>query len=168
MLILSLGVPRSGTIMVFNILREILEYKGIEFDSVNTNYPETEVYLSTYEFDRNVLMHAHNVLPAVQKVLPKQDVVAFFNFRDPRDVLVSMMRLHDHTFEKCLELTEISFNHFKKAQEFPGVMFIPYNHLINSTEAFIFQIAQRVGVFLSLDVIKQMRKATSIEAHKKL
>jgi hypothetical protein len=168
MLILSLGVPRSGTILVFNIVREILTRQDISFTSVNTNYPETEAFLAKYDFQENVLMHAHNVLPEVQKAIVKPDVYTFFNYRDPRDVLVSMMRLHDYSFEKCLELTNISFNHFKKAREIPGIMFIPYNHIIAATEACIFQIAQRLNIFLSLEEVKNIRKATSMEAHKKI
>ncbi|MGH8246736.1 MAG: sulfotransferase domain-containing protein [Gammaproteobacteria bacterium] len=168
MLILSLGVPRSGTIFVFNVLREALTRRRIEFSSVNANYPETTAYLSRYDFSGNVLMHAHNVLPEVQRVLPRENVRAFFNFRDPRDVLVSMMRLHDYSFEKCLELVDISFAQFTTARKFPGVMFIPYTHVMASPDAVIFQVAQKAGVFLSLDEVVQIRKATSIESHTKI
>jgi len=168
MLILSLGVPRSGTILVFNVLREILEHRNIEFRTVNTNYPETTAFLEKHDFSGNVLMHAHNVLPAVQKVIPRRDVITFFNYRDPRDVLVSMMKLHDESFEKCLELTEISFNHLLIARRFPRIMFIPYTQLMSSTEACIFQIAQKLGIFLSLKTVSQIREATSLEAHKKV
>lgn len=167
-LILSLGVPRSGTIFVFNVLREALTRRGIVFSSVNANYPETTTYLSRYDFSGNILMHAHNVLPEVQKVLSRQDVRAFFNFRDPRDVLVSMMRLHDYSFEKCLELVDISFAQLETARKFPDVMFIPYTHVMASPEALIFQIALKVGVFLSLDEVVQIRKATSIESHTRI
>lgn len=168
MLILSLGVPRSGTILVFNALREVLTRRGLEFSSVNANYPETAAFLSSYDFTGNVLMHAHNVLPEVQKVLPRPDVRAFFNYRDPRDVLVSMMRLHDYGFEKCMELVDISFAQLQIARKFPGVMFIPYPHLMSAPEALIFQVAQKIGVFLSLDEVAAIRKATSIESHTKI
>lgn len=168
MLILSLGVPRSGTILVFNVIREILTRQQITFSAVNTNYPETEAFLSKYDFQGNVLMHAHNVLPEVQKVIPMRHVYTFFNYRDPRDVLVSMMRLHDYNFEKCLELSNISFNHFNKAREFSGIMFIPYHHLVTATDACIFQIAQRLNIFLNLETVKLIRRATSMEAHKKI
>lgn len=168
MLILSLGVQRSGTILVFNVLREILTRREVPFSSVNTNYPETTAFLSAYDFRENVLMHAHNVLPAVQAVLPREDVHAFFNYRDPRDVVVSMMRLHDYSFEKCLELTDIAFAQFRKAREFPTIMFIPYVHLMASPEALIFQIAQRLGYLLNLDEVAQIRRLTSLEAHRKI
>lgn len=78
MLILSLGVPRSGTILVFNVIREILTRQQITFSAVNTNYPETEAFLSKYDFQGNVLMHAHNVLPEVQKVIPMRHALYIF------------------------------------------------------------------------------------------
>lgn len=79
-----------------------------------------------------------------------------------------MMRLHDYNFEKCLELSNISFNHFNKAREFSGIMFIPYHHLVTATDACIFQIAQRLNIFLNLETVKLIRRATSMEAHKKI
>lgn len=168
MLILSLGIPRSGTILVFNILREILTRKKIPFASVNTNYPETTAFLSGYDFRENVLMHAHNLLPAVQKVLPRPDVHAFFNYRDPRDVVVSMMRLHDYSFEKCMELTDISFAQYRQARRFPKIMFIPYAQLLESTESFIPRLAERLGCTLTQDEVEQIKEATSLEAHRKI
>ena len=167
-LILSLGVPRSGTILIFNVLREALALRGIPFTTVNTNYPETTAFLSGYDFSGRVLMHAHNVLPEVQKVLSRPDVQAFFNYRDPRDVLVSMKKLHDYDFQKCMELVEISFAQLTTARRFPGVMFIPYPHLMAAPETLIFQVAQKAGVFLGLEEVARIRKATSIENHTKI
>ena len=170
MLILSLGVPRSGTILVFNILREILTRQQIPFRSVNTNYPETEAFLAQHDYkDKdNVLMHAHNVLPEVQKALQRRDTLTFFNYRDPRDVVISMMKLHDYTFEKCMELADISFAQYRIARKFPRIMFIPYDLLMESPGAYVFQIAQRLGIFLRLDVVAEIEKATSLDAHKKI
>lgn len=168
MLILSLGVPRSGTILVFNMLREILTRQNVPFRSVNTNYPETEAFLSQHEYQDNVLMHAHNVLPEVQKALQRRDSIAFFNFRDPRDVVISMMRLHDYSFEKCMGLAEISFNQYRIARRMQRVMFIPYEYLTEAPAAYVFQLAQRLGIFLALDVVAEIEKATSLDAHKKI
>jgi hypothetical protein len=168
MLTLSLGVPRSGTILVFNILREILTRRQVEFRSVNANYPETEAFLAQHDYKDNVLMHAHNVLPEVQKALQRPDVIAFFNYRDPRDMVISMMKLHDYTFEKCMELADISFAHYRIARKFPRIMFIPYDLLVGAPGAYVFQIAQRLGIFLPLDVVAAIEKATSLDAHKKV
>jgi hypothetical protein len=168
MLIMSLGVPRSGTILVFNMVREILERRSVPFRSVNTNYPETEAFLAQHDYKDNVLMHAHNVLPEVQKALQRRDVLAFFNYRDPRDVVISMMRLHEYPFEKCMELVEISFAQYRLARKFPRMMFVPYDLLIEAPGAYIFQLGQRLGFFLGLDVVAEIEKATSLDAHKKI
>ena len=168
MLVLSLGVPRSGTILVFNMLREMLTRQKVVFRMVNTNYPETEAFLAQHDYNDHVLMHAHNVLPEVQKALQRRDTLAFFNFRDPRDVVVSMMKLHEYPFEKCMELAEISFNQYRIARRIPRMMFIPYDLLVESPGAYIFQLGQRLGFFLGLDVVADIEKATSLNAHKKV
>jgi hypothetical protein len=168
MLILSLGVPRSGTILVFNVLREVLTRRGVPFRQVNTNYPETEAFLKDYDFADNVLMHAHNVLPQVQRVLPDQRTIAFFNYRDPRDMVVSMMKLHDYDFDKCLELAEISYRQLDIARKYPKIMLIPYEHLMAALEAFIFQVAMKLKILLPLDQVAEIRKLTDLDAHKKI
>jgi hypothetical protein len=166
MLVLSLGVPRSGTVFVFNVLREIWTARGVEFSSVNTNYPETAAFLRRHDFLGNVLLHAHNVLPEVQRVLPRPDVRAFFNYRDPRDVVVSLMRLHDYTFEKCMELAEIAFAQYRQARNFPSILFIPYSRIASAPESLIAEIAGRIGVALETDEVARIRESTSIERHR--
>ena len=167
-LVMSLGVPRSGTTLVFNVLREILTRRDVEFRAINANYPETEAFFRRYRFRGNVLLHAHNVLPGVQKALTRRDVTAFFTTRDPRDVVVSMMQLHDYTFERCLELVEISFEQFRAARRFPRVTFIPYEHLMAAPGALIFQIGLRLGTFLPLVEVDEIRAQTSLEAHRRI
>lgn len=166
MLIMSLGVPRSGTIFVFNVLREIWTARGVEFTAVNANYPETAAFLRGYDFRNNVLLHAHNVLPEVQRVLPRPDVRAFFNHRDPRDVVVSMMQLHDYSFERCLELVEISFAQYRAARTFPSILFIAYSDVVSAPDRVIAQIADKIGHPLEPAEAARIRAATSIERHR--
>lgn len=168
MIILSLGVPRSGTTLVFNVLREILTRRGIGFRTVNTNYPETEAFFKNWDFRGNVLMHAHNVPSQMQNLMKHRDTAAYFNYRDPRDVVISLMRLHDCSFEHSLKLVENAFAQLHTARKFRRIMFIPYDHLMGATDSLIFQIALRMGVFLSLNEVIEIREATSLEAHSKI
>jgi len=166
MLVLSLGVPRSGTTFVFNVLRELWTARRVKFSSVNTNYPETASFLKGHDFKGNVLLHAHNVLPEVQRVLSRPDVRAFFNYRDPRDVVVSMMKLHEYTFEKCMELVEISFAQYRTARKFPSIMFIPYSAVVGEPLKVIGDLAARLDIAVDAREIARIGKATDIEAHR--
>jgi len=167
-LVLSLGVPRSGTTFVFNTLRELWAARGVEFKSVNANYPETSEFLRRYGFKRHVLLHAHNVQPEVQRVLDRPDVRAFFNYRDPRDVVVSLMKLHDYTFETCLRLAEISFEQYRAARRFASVMFIAYAAVVGEPARVIEEVADRMGIPVSAAEIARVGEATSIEAHRRV
>ena len=169
MLILNLGVPRSGTVMVFNIFREILTRKNVSFRHVNTNLRDTDRFLASFDYGENVLMHSHSMSSLVQQALHDSRTFGFFNYRDPRDVLVSLMKLHEHEFDHTLDFVTKSFKGFQDAVKLrQRVMFVPYEHLIVAPDVFIFQLAHRLGIFLDLVTIAAVREATSREAHQKV
>ena len=169
MLILNLGVPRSGTILVFNIFREILVRQNVQFKQLNTNLADTDAFLKKFDYKQHVLLHSHSMRPEVQKALQKVKTFGFFNFRDPRDVLVSLMKLHEHDFEKTLDFTTRSFSYFLIAVKFrQRVMFIPYEQLIAAPDVYIFQLAHRLGIFLNFNTVHDIQVATSLEVHKKI
>jgi hypothetical protein len=167
-LVLSLGVPRSGTTFVFNALRELWSARGVAFKAINANYAETSAFLRRYSFTRPVLLHAHSVEPEVRQVLERPDVRAFFNYRDPRDVVVSLMKLHDYTFEQCLRLAEISFAQYRAARRFASVMFIAYASVVGEPARVIEEVADRMGIRASAAEIARVSEVTSLEAHRRV
>jgi len=165
-LVLNLGVPRSGTTFVFNALRELWTARGVKFRSINANYAETAAFLRGYDLKDNVLLHAHNVLPEVEQVLERPEVRAFFNYRDPRDVVVSLMKLHDYSFEKCLRLAEIAFAQYRVARRFASVTFIAYASVVREPAKVIEELADRMGIPAGPAEIGRVSAATSLEAHR--
>jgi hypothetical protein len=168
MLILNLGVPRSGTVLVHNIIRNILDNFSVPYVSVNTNEAKTEEFLADCDFQsQHILLHAHSMGPNMRRVIKEgKNVVAFFNYRDPRDVLVSLMHLHDHSFEDALKMTDASFVYLLEALKIGRFMFIPYRHLIQAQEAFVFMIGQRFGSVIDLATVSRITAMTSVDKHR--
>jgi len=171
MLILNMGIPRSGTILIHNIIREILLLNQIVFTSNNANNAnnvETEEFLDSYDFSSNVIVHTHSVTKSLGKVFSNKDTHIFYNFRDPRDVLVSVMQLHDMNFEASMEFVNRHFSELFKIIKYRKIMLIPYEHLINSVDAFVFQIARNLGFVLNLQQVGRIAKDTDLSHAKKI
>jgi hypothetical protein len=92
--------------------------------------------------------------------------VTFFNYRDPRDVVVSMMRLHDVPFERSLELAEISFRHLDRARRHGRVNLIRYEDLVRNPAPWIARLGRALGLELEPAEVEAVQAATSSDAHR--
>jgi hypothetical protein len=116
-----------------------------------------------------VLVHTHSWDDdAARQVAAMPGTVIFGNFRDPRDVCVSMMRLHDHDYETAMKLVIGNFNALDNMCAAAPVLRIPYELLVAEKRAHIFQIAQRIGLWPRLDQVARIDAATSVDRHKKV
>lgn len=168
MLILNMGIPRSGTILIHNIIREILLLNQIVFTSNNANNVETEEFLDRYDFSSNVIVHTHTVTKSLNKVFSNKDTHLFYNFRDPRDVLVSVMKLQDMSFDASIDSVNRYFSDFFQIMKYRKIMLIPYEHLINAVDVFVFQIARNLGFILNMQQVARIAKDTDLSYAKKI
>lgn len=172
MIILNMGVPRSGTVLVNAILREILKAGGIQSLQANPHGKELpallhRVFASGQERYRTILVHTHSWdAESARIVAGSPFVVAFANLRDPRDVCVSLMRLHEHDFETTARMTLAAFREMDAAIAATAPMVIPYELLVAEKRAHIFQIARRLGLWAGLDTVARIDEATSMERHR--
>lgn len=169
MVILNMGIPRSGTTWVYNVLRSIYSAQGEGCSVLNPLHPvEVENALLSVNENNNTIIHFHDVTESVINFTTQHRCAAFFNFRDPRDVVVSQMRLHDADFEVAVQMTMRAFESFHSATRIPGMMMIPYNHINAHADALIFQIGIRLGRFLRPSEISGIAKETSMARHRKM
>ena len=172
MLILNGGIPRSGTTWVNHVVRQCLGLVKAEYDLVNTNsVGEVNNFISGYKISpgKHTIMHYHDVTPALISFAQenKNNVRSFFNYRDPRDVVCSQMKMRNIPFEKAKEMTGVAYLNINSVVKISGTMFIPYTHLVASPETLIFQIAVKLGSLPSLADIKTICANTSFDSHKK-
>lgn len=96
MLVLCLGMPRSGSTWVFNVVRALLAEASEDFTSL---YAETGEQFAERcpPGARNVLIKAHAVDNVLARMLDAAGATSILTWRDPRDVVASMaaVRLGD-------------------------------------------------------------------------
>ena len=172
MIVFNAGVPRSGTVLVNAILRQIFEANGIRIAQANPHgeaLPRLIRTLQRTAQDRykTVLVHTHSWdAEAARLTRGSPFVTGFINYRDPRDVCVSLMRLHDHDFETAAKMTLASFRIFDAMAHEEDLMVLPYERLVADKPGHIFQIAHRLGFWLGQDQVDRIDAETSVDRHK--
>lgn len=167
MLVLNMGIPRSGSTWAYNVLRQILDGKQLPYDTANPLNPaEVDKDIASADPERIKIIHMHDVTPAVVARARQPKCAVFFNIRDPRDVVVSLMKLHDAEFSEAVVMAQSSYVSLQHASGIPGLMLIPYDHLRQHPEALIYQMALRIGHFIPLNVAAEIAESTSVARHR--
>ena len=172
MIILNAGVPRSGTVLVNAIIRELL--RGVSQGVVQSNPNDAElVKLVRYvqQTGRHIhssqLIHTHSWGPEVSKRLSNEvHLRAVVNYRDPRDVCVSLIKLHENDLALTMPVVETCFALMEDCARDTGALVLPYELLASYTPAAIFQIARHLGLWPGLDRVAEIAEATSIDKHR--
>lgn len=169
MIVLNMGIPRSGTVWAYNVFREILQREQIAFRGESPNdCAAVDAAIARRDPAENLVLHFHDVTPAVEQLARQPEVRSFFNFRDPRDVVVSQMQLHDIPLELAVEMTVIACQQLSKAATIPGVMLLPYEDIVQRPEALIFQMGMRLGLLLGRKTVDDIARCTGPERHRQL
>ncbi|MEM1299839.1 MAG: sulfotransferase domain-containing protein, partial [Pseudomonadota bacterium] len=172
MIILNAGVPRSGTVLVNAIVRELLRSvapnvvqlnpHGAELVQVVRNLQATGQHIhATY------LIHTHSWGPEVSaRLAGDAHARTIVNYRDPRDVCVSLMKLHENELGVTMKAVELYFAHMEACARDTGALVLPYELLAAHTPSAIFQIARHLGLWPGLDRVAEIAEATSIDKHR--
>lgn len=174
MLILNAGVPRSGTVLVNAMIRALLKQANVGTLQANPHGRELtrlvgRLTLNGDHRHKAVLVHTHSWDAETARILSADpQVVAFANYRDPRDVCVSLMRLHELTFADALNVVPQLFATFEATVIATGAMVMPYELLVAAKEAHVFQIARKLGLWPTLPQVHAVVEETSIERHRKI
>jgi hypothetical protein len=167
LLYLNGGMPRSGTVWVMNVIQKLGSLTGRSMKRINANTPqEVDAAIRSYSYGAHTLVHFHDVPDVVPQVSRESFARIFYNYRDPRDVVVSQMRLHDASLEAAIEKTQIALSHFSNIFNAERVLIIPYLHILESPRAVIHFIANHMGVVVKEEHLGLIEKETSFEAHR--
>ena len=173
MIIFNAGVPRSGTVLVNAMIRALLAQRSIPVVQANPHGQQLPdlirqiLRLGEYRH-RPFLVHTHSWSEETERVLGDKDqTIAIANYRDPRDVCVSLMRLHDLTFDEGQQAVQAFFREFEGMVAALDALVIPYELLIAAPGAHCFQIARHLGLWPTFDQIDAVVEETSIDRHRK-
>lgn len=85
------GMPRSGSTLLFNILREIVR---IDLDKSDGFFTTDKQYALVIKSERSyIVKKTHNLSWIIIKRIKKKKSIGFFTHRDIRDIFVSMMQI---------------------------------------------------------------------------
>jgi len=169
MIILNFGIPRSGTVWAFNVFRKIWDGRQVAYRTASPNsIAQVDECVASLDLRENVIVHGHDLTPAVLQLAAHPDVRPFFNYRDPRDVVVSQIRLHDVQLESAIQMTAAAYRHLTEALCLPGITVIPFTHIAEHAEPLIFQMATRLGILLKLSDVKAIAEQTSAKHHRRI
>ncbi len=138
MIILNAGVPRAGTVLVNAIVRQLCGQNGVATLQANPHGRELPALIRRLRrtgIDRHkaVLVHTHSWDAETSRLMVDQpNVTAFLNFRAPRDVSVSLIRLHETTFDTTLKAVEGYFAVLEAMALDLDPMVVPYELLVDA------------------------------------
>ncbi|QDU81046.1 hypothetical protein Pla110_27830 [Polystyrenella longa] len=169
MITLALGIPRSATTWAFNVCRHLYDFQGLQYKIYNpTDYLQMEELIVTLDQQEHAIIHGHDLTPNLLKLATLNQVRPFFNYRNPCDVVVSQIKLHDLDLETAIQITANAYTYLEPAMAMPGIMLIPYEHATSQPESIIYQMATKLSIFLPLDKAKEIAEETSYAKHKKV
>lgn len=172
MIVLNLGVPRSGTVLVNAIVRELFLHRKLQLHQTNPHEGELTslvrgLFKSGADKYRTTLVHGHVMdAESLDMLRRSPQVTGFTNYRDPRDVVVSLMRLHEINFDAAVTVVSKAFVHMERSAIGLELMVLPYELLVKEKRAHIFQIARLLGFWPTLQEVEKIDAATTIDKHR--
>lgn len=170
MFIVNGGIPRSGTVLIGEILRALMRRRGHDVRRLNPqerrNLPRLAQHIRNDPSKPATLVHTHLIdQTCLDALAGRSDAVLFWNHRDPRDALVSLMCLHDMSLEQALHSMEIYLGAADIARHHPDCRQIRYERLVADTPRHICRIASVIGWQIQEDEVASIAEATSATRH---
>lgn len=170
MLIINGGIPRSGTVLVGNLIRLMLESRGIRWARYNPqeprHMPDFLKTVQTAPAQPVLIIHTHLINQDILNAIAvRDDAILLWNHRDPRDALVSLAKLHDLDLPRALHAIRIYAQAASIAVNTETCIEIRYDALTTLPEQHITQLGDALGFQLTTDEIAKLRSQTSVDAH---
>lgn len=169
MIVFNAGVPRSGTVYVNALVRHLI---GGPFVQANPHGPELFPTLEQLvgEDDTHAIpaiVHTHSWDPSTSALVRQHDtIVGFLNYRDPRDACVSMMKMHDLSFEEAASEIVDCYSVFEETGAETGWLLIRYENLVTNPVQVVSRIASELGLERSIEAISSALEASSLDRHR--
>lgn len=158
------GLKRTGSVAMFQVMREIVEVKGVgtgdfrgrRINEMVSNWVYAEgVLVLKYHRYRAVLDPYVNLVKVVMTI------------RDPRDILVSLMNKYGYTFNRAADSSEFRgnfFSYYRWIEKIPesNLLVIKYEDFWNERKDTIQEVAEFMGFLIGDDEAIEVSKKWSI------
>lgn len=171
MLIVNGGIPRSGTVLVGNLVRLMLERRDIPWKRYNPQEPrDLAGFLQTVRTAPSqpaLIVHTHLIAPEIIDALAnRKDAVLIWNHRDPRDALVSLAKLHDMALPEAIHALKLYCIAAETALAARHCIEIRYDALTTDTQAHIQLLAKALHFRLPPGETEALLQETSTDRHR--
>ena len=157
MIIFNFGIPNSGTDWSQEVFKKIWEKQNYTFQVEEPeSLEELNHLIGTMNVNERMIIRFHLLTEEAIEAAQQDAVRPFYHYRDPRDVVCSEMENSDINFSTAVDQTVSAYQEIHHALCLPGIMVIPYEHIVENAEALIFQMATKLGVLLKLNVASEI------------
>lgn len=163
------GMPRSGSTLLFNIIKEMLRLHYTKIDPYFINDKQYNKLLKS-EISL-VVKKNHRYSPLLKKRIMKGLSIGFFTHRDIRDVVVSLKQIgRIPEFDKWTNRGRLRkiVNDALLYAETRKVTMIEYDQLLNQKKNVIDQLEKRLGLKLTDEEKEIIIQKTDIDKTKKM
>lgn len=171
MFIVHGGLPRSGTVLVGTIIRALLFRRGHGFTRLapqeRRDLPRYADLIRTRAATPATLSHTHLIDRAcIAALAGREDATVFWNYREPRDVLISLMRLHALDFDHALRSVEIFLRSEREVANAGLGIRLRYEDLVADPTRHVLLIAGAAGLDVGPEDAEQIAAETAPEQHR--
>ncbi len=169
MIIFNAGVPRSGTVYVNAIIRNLI---GGPVVQANPHGPElfptvNQLVREAHTRAIPAIVHTHSWDPATSALVRQHnDVAGFLNYRDPRDACVSMMKMHDLSLDEAASEIIECYSVFEVTGAETGWLLIRYETLVTHPVQVVSRMASELGLERGIEAISSALEASSLDRHR--
>ncbi|WP_417386262.1 hypothetical protein [Gimesia sp.] len=163
MIVFNFGIPNSGTDWSQAVFQKIWQHQSFEFRSEKANsLEELNQIISTMDLNERLILQFDFLTEEAIAAAQDDAVRPFYHYRDPRDVVCAEMEFQDMSFADAVDQTVAAYQEIHHALCLPGIMVIPYEHLLKNAEGLIFQMATKLGVLLKLDEVAAIAREIDV------
>lgn len=165
--VFSAGLTRSGSTLVFNYISEVVEHKNLGMVVSPSDGKGWKHYLQSGDYDL-IATKSHR-FPDIPN---DTEVKAVMTVRDPRAIIVSLMRYWNESFDHVFEsgvFRENRENYYDWLYNVPSERFLvfQYEFLMLFPESAISRIGKLIGVDLDSNTTRMIKAKHSLESIRK-
>tara|TARA_B100000427_G_C15433412_1_gene561874 strand:- start:216 stop:920 length:705 start_codon:yes stop_codon:yes gene_type:complete len=171
MIILIGGMPRSGTTFLFNTVKE---YFLKTSNTVMLHNVKTSIFMGKFLEDKDSSIRSNKYINICHyhdfhKLFHSMDnLKIIYTIRDPRDTLISQMKLQNWTFEDTLKKVDHAVNVTNHMIDVRNKIFFTYPFLIENRREAINRIFSYLDINLNQRQLDELEKYSSIENMKSI
>lgn len=164
-IILSSGMPRSGSTAVFNLVRSMASLT-VGTDALRSgfaNADETDPWLADAQAGKVLLIKAHIPGPATRTAAREGRIACLCTWRDPRDAVASAVAFMKAPFHYARSVIEDSLR-FMEDDARPHGLVLPYDSIRHLSAPTVEAIAEHVGAALAPGTAARLAERFSFDA----